>query len=131
MLIFLLLPTPFGAVNADADGLVVADVSVRFAPILTFSLLPTFRCGRRRWLWFSLLSTVRCDRSHCTVSSWSMVLVRSWPTQWVSAVLDLDVLVLLGMDEQLLGALLVLHADLVEVGRRAAPARTALGAASG
>ncbi len=33
-------------------------------------------------------------------------------------VLDLDVLVLLGMDEQLLGALLVLHADLVEVGRR-------------
>ncbi len=41
-------------------------------------------------------------------------------------VLDLDVLVPLGMDEQLLGALLVLHADLVEVGRRslAPPSKT-------
>ena len=35
-------------------------------------------------------------------------------------VLDLDVLVLLGVDEELLRALLVLEADLVEVGRAAA-----------
>ncbi|MNH04211.1 hypothetical protein D3C79_634990 [compost metagenome] len=40
-------------------------------------------------------------------------------------VLDFDVLVALGMDVQLLGALLVLHADFVEVRWRATFARTA------
>ncbi len=34
----------------------------------------------------SLLSTVSVRSCFtCTVSSWSMVLVRSWPTQWVSS----------------------------------------------
>src|SRR5690606_9180447 len=42
-----------------------------------------------------------------------------------------DVLVAFGMDVQLLGALLVLHADFIEVGRAAALARTALDAALG
>ena len=45
--------------------------------------------------------------------------------------LDDDVLVALGVDVQLLGALLVLHADFVEVGRRAALAGAALDAALG
>ena len=41
-------------------------------------------------------------------------------------VLDLDVLVLLGVEEDLLGALLVLEAQLVEVGRRCRPSELRL-----
>ena len=118
-------------------------VSVRFAPIAIVSFAPD-RLGavRRRSLIVSLLPTVSVRSTPMViVSLLSTVSVRSCltmrrlvvvdrllavvahPVRLV--VLDLDVLVLLGVDEELLRALLVLEADLVEVAVAAALAASA------
>src|SRR5262249_19189230 len=106
----------FRTVRSDGDGLVAAD------------LLGAIHSDGDRLVVVDRLGAVVLDVGRLVVVDDLGAVV---PDPVGLVVFDFDVLVLLGVDEELLRAHLVLEADLVEVGRRSPLAATGLDAGLG